>query len=95
MNNFKFFQEKQIDFRLVNENLTLLNNNQNTFVFNQNVRHDVCDYLFQINENEPVSLGRTYNNGDLTLTLSPHENANITFSDNNNNTFKIFTRPVE
>lgn len=88
MNNFKFFQEKQIDFRLVNENLTLLNNNQN-------VRYDVCDYLFQINDNEPVSMGRTYNNGDFTLTLSPHENANIIFSDNNNNTFKIFTRPVE
>lgn len=87
MNNFKFFQEKQMDFRLEY-------GNQNILIFNPPIRHEVCEYLFQFNDNEPISMGNTYNNGDLTLTLSPHENANIIFSDNSNNTFKIFARPV-
>jgi len=87
MNNFKFFQEKK-------EELTLLPFHGNVLMFNQHVRHDVCDYLFQFNDDEPISLGRTYNNGDFTITLRPHEGANITFSGNNNNTFKIFARPV-
>lgn len=87
MNNFKFFQEKQMDFRL-------LSDNANTFVFNPLIRHEVCEYLFQFNDNEPISMGNTYNNGDLTIILSPHEGANIIFTDNDNNTFKIFARPV-
>lgn len=88
MYNFKFFQEKQMDYRLGY-------NNQNTFVFNQHIQHNVFDYLFQINDNEPIFLGRSINNEDFTLTLRPHEGGNIVFTDNNNNTFKIFTRPVE
>lgn len=88
MNNFKFFQEKK-------EELRFAPFDGNVYLFNQqHVRHGICDYLFQFNEDEPISLGRTHNNGDFTITLRPHEGGNVIFSDNNNNTFKIFARPV-
>lgn len=87
MNNFKFFQEKKEEPRLI----PLFGDG---LVFNQPVRQDMCDYLFQFNDYDPVCLGRTHNNGDFTITLRPHEGANIIFGDNNNNTFKIFARPV-
>ncbi len=48
------------------------------------------EFCFQFDENEPVVFATGHN--ECSIRLSPQSDSNVTFTDNNNNVFKLFAR---
>jgi hypothetical protein len=77
---FKFFRENKDIFQVNNQILTLQPQR-----FEGNV-----EFCFKFNNDEPISFGSGPN--DLHIHITPTPNGNITFTNNNGETFKIFAR---
>jgi hypothetical protein len=50
------------------------------------------EFCFQFNDDEPISFGSGPN--DLHIHITPTPNGNISFTNNNGETFKIFARQI-
>lgn len=64
-----------------------------TPTFHQPRRFNNVEFCFQFNDEEPISFGTGSN--DLHIHITPTENGNITFTNNDGKTFKIFAREIQ
>jgi hypothetical protein len=53
-------------------------------------RPDNVEFCFQFDNNEPVVFATGPN--ECSIRISPESDGNMTFTDNNNNVFKLFAR---
>lgn len=85
MKDFKFFKndESVATFNLMEY--------ENQFTIRQPIfQPNNVDFCFQFDDEEAIVFASGPN--DLRFNISPTENGNITFSNNNGKTFKIFAR---
>lgn len=66
---------------------------QPTLTVYQPRRFNNVEFCFQFNDDEPISFATGQN--DLHIHISPTENGNITFTNNDGKTFKIFAREIQ
>jgi len=78
--DFKFFKKNNSKFMTPNQYLGI----------QPQITYDNVEFCFQFGENEPVAFA-TGPNGCI-ITLNNTSESNITFTDNDGNTFKLFAR---
>jgi hypothetical protein len=91
MKNFKFLSGNS-NYLLTRYGVTTVNPNFYSTISVTNTNNTNNQFCFQFNDSEPIVFG----NGQHPLSLTINDNtSNITFTDNNNNTFTLFSRPNE